>query len=129
MSERCSQAQLFEASDRYRISLRLIAILTVALCLSLNVRAQTSLGTSSVGGIVLDPTSLGIQGVAVQLIDTQRGTTRNTITSGQGEYLFTAVLPGIYTVIAQQKGCVLHVKQEIEDGDSVVACGYTHPGR
>lgn len=79
MSERCSQGPLFEASDRYRISLRLIAILTVALCLSLNVMAQTSLGTSSVGGIVLDPTSLGIQGVAVQLIDTQRGTTRNTL--------------------------------------------------
>lgn len=66
--------------------------------------AQTSLGTSSVGGTVRDPSSLGVPGVAVQLFDTQRGITRATVTSGQGEYLFTAVLPGIYSVIVKQKG-------------------------
>ncbi len=70
----------------------------------LSLTAQTSLGTSIVGGMVFDPSSLGVPGAAVQLFDTQRGTTRATVTNQQGASLFTAVQPGIYTVRVQQKG-------------------------
>jgi hypothetical protein len=103
-----------KAGVRHKIFLRLTTIFTVILLFSLSITAQTSLGTSSVGGIVQDPTSLGIQGVAVQLIDTQRGTARNTATNSHGEYLFTAVLPGIYTVIAKQKGFLTATIQNVQ---------------
>ncbi|MDR5727465.1 MAG: carboxypeptidase-like regulatory domain-containing protein [Terriglobia bacterium] len=81
----------------------LMFVVTTALA-PLPLTAQTSLGTSSVGGMVFDPSALGVPGAAVQLFDTQRGTTRNTVTNQQGAYLFTAVLPGIYTLRVQQKG-------------------------
>lgn len=86
---------------------RLIGCLLLAvfcLCATFRLGAQTSLGTSSVGGTVSDPSSLGVPGATVHLFDTQRGTTRDTVTNSQGEYLFTAVLPGIYTVSVEQKG-------------------------
>lgn len=77
----------------------------VALALTpLTLRAQTTLGTSSVAGTVLDQSSLAVPGATVTLYDTQRGATRHTVTNQQGEYVFTAVLPGIYTVSVQQKG-------------------------
>ncbi len=71
----------------------LIFVVAIALVAPSRLTAQTSLGTSSVGGTIRDPSSLGVPGAAVHLFDTQRGTTRDTVTNSQGEYLFTAVLP------------------------------------
>ena len=82
----------------------LIFVVAIALVAPSRLTAQTSLGTSSVGGTIRDPSSLGVPGAAVHLFDTQRGTTRDTVTNSQGEYLFTAVLPGIYTVRTEQNG-------------------------
>ncbi len=69
-----------------------------------NLLAQSSLGTSSVAGTVLDSSSLPVAGATVRLLDNLHGTKRATLTNSQGRYLFTAVLPGLYTVQVEQKG-------------------------
>jgi len=66
--------------------------------------AQSSLGTSSIGGTVMDSSQLPIIGATVKLHDTQHGTERETTSNGNGNYLFTGVLPGIYEIRAEQKG-------------------------
>ncbi len=89
----------------YSFATTLLLILCVAVAVApLNLRAQTALGTSSVTGTVLDQSSLAVPGAPVTLYDTQRGSPRHSVTNQQGEYVFTAVLPGIYTVTVQQRG-------------------------
>ncbi|HUV96730.1 MAG TPA: carboxypeptidase-like regulatory domain-containing protein [Acidobacteriaceae bacterium] len=76
--------------------------------------AQSSMGTSSVGGTVLDASKLPIAGTAIHLEDTRHGTTRATVTDNHGSYLFTGVLPGIYTVRAEQKGFATSVINNVQ---------------
>lgn len=65
---------------------------------------QTSLGTSSIGGMVHDPSQLIVPSADVALMDVQRGVTRKTKTNAKGEYIFTAIQPGIYTLTVQEQG-------------------------
>ena len=66
--------------------------------------AQTSLGTSSVGGTIKDPTGLGVPAAKVELTDTQRGASRQTETNQSGDYVFNAVQAGIYTLQVSRSG-------------------------
>ncbi|MEO7145651.1 MAG: carboxypeptidase-like regulatory domain-containing protein, partial [Bryobacteraceae bacterium] len=60
--------------------------------------AQTSLGTSAVGGTVKDQSGLGVPAARVELIDVARGVSRETTANASGDYTFNAVTAGIYTL-------------------------------
>jgi hypothetical protein len=87
--------------SRYAALLSMLAVMAMA---PWSLFAQSSLGTSSVGGTVFDSTKLPILGAKVRLLDTQHGTTRETVTNRQGSYSFTGVLPGIYALQTEQTG-------------------------
>jgi hypothetical protein len=64
--------------------------------------AQTFQG--SLRGRVTDPKSAPAQSVKVTLTDEATSVSRSTLTSEQGEYVFTAVNPAVYTVTAELPG-------------------------
>lgn len=104
----CTLTRAAGSEQRFRGSsawyMTLLFIVAVLGMDPLNLFAQSSLGTSSVGGTVLDATRLPIPGAKVSLSDMQHGTTRETVTNNQGSYNFTGVLPGIYSVRTEQSG-------------------------
>ena len=71
-------------------------------CLSLPMVAQTVSGTIS--GTVVDPSSLPIAGATVTLRNEDTGAQQVQTTGGAGAFVFTAVLPGRYTVVAEMTG-------------------------
>ena len=68
------------------------------------VSAQTSLGTSSVTGVVTDASGAAVAHAHIVLLDKLHGTSREITANEQGEYLFPGVLPGIYAVQVKQGG-------------------------
>ena len=67
--------------------------------------AQTATGTIS--GDVTDPTGLGTPGVAVSLKSPALQGTRTSVTSPNGDYIFSLLPPGTYTVSFQLSGFAL----------------------
>ena len=59
--------------------------------------AQTS-GAATLRGVIKDPGGAVVPGAAVTLVNTARGDQRETKSSDDGTYVFTAVDPGVYTV-------------------------------
>jgi hypothetical protein len=87
------------------IELRLKSVLTAFLCMLLacgSVVAQV--GTSSVGGTVVDPEGKAVAGATVKLTNAQKGFSRTQTTSESGAYSFPAVPPDTYTVEAEATG-------------------------
>src|SRR5947209_12060637 len=80
----------------------LFAVLVV--CFSIGGFAQTSLGTSTVGGTVLDSSGQFVSRAHVILIDTQHGTVREATSNSEGGYQFPGIQPGIYTLKVEQPG-------------------------
>ncbi len=66
--------------------------------------AQTSLGTSAVGGTVRDATGSAVPAATVELVDTQRGVARKTVTNAAGDYVFNGVAAGLYTLRVARQG-------------------------
>jgi hypothetical protein len=64
--------------------------------------AQT--GTSSLSGVVLDPSKAAIVGAHLTLRNNAQSIQRDTLTNGSGEYTFTSVPPGTYTLIVEKQG-------------------------
>src|SRR5580658_1267842 len=91
-------------AGRYR---RLAAALLVILGTSL-VFSSTSYGqsttTGDVAGIVQDPSNAAVPGATVALKDNDTGVSRTATTNGQGEYRFTLLKPGSYTISAVSAG-------------------------
>jgi hypothetical protein len=86
----------FRAASLQLISLALFA--TIPLC------AQVSLGTSSLGGSIRDPGTLAVSGARIVLTDVSRSVSRTTTSNASGDYLFTAVTPGIYSIECTHPG-------------------------
>src|SRR5713226_5139174 len=80
----------------------MIRVLAGLLLLAAACLAQTVTGNMS--GTVLDPGGLAIPGAKVTLKNEQTGETRELISSDSGDFVFTAVPPGPYTVAAQFQG-------------------------
>jgi hypothetical protein len=76
--------------------------LTAFLLLALTATAQTFQG--SLRGRIVDPSGRAATGVEVSIVEQGTGSNRKTATNDQGEYLFTAVIPGRYTLIAEIPG-------------------------
>ena len=63
---------------------------------------QSYFGT--VGGIVTDQTGAVLPGTEITLVDQEKGYKFHATTDNAGRYLFRAVSPGLYTVIADMAG-------------------------
>ena len=60
--------------------------------------------TTSLRGIVTDPSGAAIPNATVQLVNPDTGFSRTAATDAQGDYVFNAVLPGTYTVSVEASG-------------------------
>ena len=79
-----------------------IAMLFVFAILAFSAFGQA--GTSSVTGAVTDAQGQAVVGATVTLVNTQQGTRRTAVTSDNGNYTFTAVQPGSYTIEVEATG-------------------------
>ena len=79
--------------------IRLLAGLSL---LAVGCLAQTV--TGNISGTVLDPSGLAISGATVTLQNEETGETRELISSDSGDFVFTAVSPGPYTVVFRFQG-------------------------
>ena len=66
--------------------------------------AQTSLGTSSLGGAVTDSSGLVIPNARVELTDTEHGVTREALTNEGGNYVFTGLQAGRFLLRVTKEG-------------------------
>jgi hypothetical protein len=73
--------------------------------------AQTVSGT--ITGSVVDPSGLPVVGAAVTLVNNGTGQRVAQSTSATGDFVFTAVLPGQYTLTAEMKGFKKVEKQNL----------------
>lgn len=80
-------------------------------CLSLPVIAQTVSGT--ITGTVVDPSSLPVVNATVSLRNQDTGQQFTQTTGVTGDFVFAAILPGRYTVIAEMKGFKKVEKQNL----------------
>ncbi|HYM08622.1 MAG TPA: TonB-dependent receptor [Terriglobales bacterium] len=72
-------------------------------CLACNYM-PAQMTTGSIGGTVVDATDAVIPSADISLVSEGTGATRKTISGGSGEFLFTAVQPGTYTVSVEKTG-------------------------
>ena len=87
----------FEARAR-----QTIAMLFVFAILALSAFGQA--GTSSVTGVVTDPQAQAVVGATVTLVSAQQGTRRTAITDSSGNYTFSSVQPGSYSIEVEASG-------------------------
>ncbi|HET9741392.1 MAG TPA: carboxypeptidase-like regulatory domain-containing protein [Terriglobales bacterium] len=68
--------------------------------------AATACGqaTSSLRGIVSDPSGAAVPGAQVSIVNSNTGLTRTSTTGPAGEYVFQQVLPGTYTLRVEAPG-------------------------
>jgi len=83
----------------------------LVLLLPLCVLAQVS---GSISGSVADQTGSAVVGAAVKLISEAEGTVRAGSTNAEGNFIFTAVPPGVYTVSAEHAGFKKFQKEHFE---------------
>jgi hypothetical protein len=81
--------------------LRVASVLLMVIALAATAAAQTF--TGGLRGAVRDANGV-IPGVTVQLVNDDTGQSREAVTNEQGEYSFTAVPPGNYTIRASLTG-------------------------
>ncbi len=86
-----------------RTTLIIVSLSLVCLFLSLTAEAQTST-TGVVQGTVTDPQGAAVPGAEVKLLDQATNQSRTETTNEGGLYVFTNVLPGIYSVTISKTG-------------------------
>lgn len=74
--------------------------------------AQTKGGR--IQGYVFDPTQAVIPGVTVTATDQERDVERETVTSRLGKYVFSHVMPGLYTLRFEAEGFLPYVAENFE---------------
>ncbi len=86
--------------------IRFLRIMAPSCVLSLAVAhlvlAQT--GTSSLSGVVLDPSKAAIVGARLTVRNNAQSLQRETQTNAAGEYTFTSLPPGTYTLTVEKQG-------------------------
>lgn len=86
-----------------RIGILAVVVGMVLLSLPGTLCAQTA-NTGTVLGTVMDPTGAVIPNAKVQLKDLATETVRSTTTNAAGQYTFTTVLPGLYSLTITTEG-------------------------
>ena len=94
-----------------KLTKSLLLCLAVALLLSRTAVAQTF--TSSITGIVTDPTGATVSGAQVELKNMGTNDVRNFTSSENGAYQFTNVQPGTYQITASAKGFKTFVQSNL----------------
>jgi hypothetical protein len=82
-----------------------------ALLVCLPVFSQGNFGT--ILGTITDQSGGVVAGATVTVTDTQRNTSRSLTTNDAGEYVAPTLLPGTYTVRAEDKGFKIIQRQNI----------------
>src|SRR5687767_6047421 len=84
--------------------LSLSSCLLILLCGSfINTQAR-QLSSATLRGVVTDPQDAVVAGATVRATHVATGTTRETLTNGEGEYVFPGLPVGEYKVSASAKG-------------------------
>jgi len=83
--------------------LRELTCALMCLCLSIPVIAQ-SVSTADLHGVVKDPNGAVVANGKVTIKDETRNIERTATTGADGEFLFTLLPPGVYTVSAEAPG-------------------------
>src|SRR6516165_1756420 len=102
---------------------RLAASLSILLLVGTLAMAQSSSGTIS--GRVLDPTGQAIPAASVTLVKEDTGDTRTFNSDPTGEFVFTSIQPGAYTLTIKvtgfknldKKGIALSASEHVSAGD------------
>jgi hypothetical protein len=94
-----------------------VGYLTLSAFLLLLIQAPRVFGQideGSIVGLVQDPTGAVVPGAQVTLLNTDQGITLNTTTSGSGEYTFSPVRIGHYSVSASAPGFSTTTQENLE---------------
>jgi hypothetical protein len=78
------------------------AVFVLAALLAVQSAAQSISGTIS--GTLVDPSGAVVPGAQVTLTNERTSETRNTVSSDAGEFVFTALQPGSFAVMAEKTG-------------------------
>jgi hypothetical protein len=98
------------ATGYRKLAAAVLMILGVPLLCATAAYAQTTT-SGDVAGVVQDPSQAAVPNATVTLKDTDTGATRSTMTNGQGEYRFTFMKPGPYTISASAAGLQSDINQ------------------
>lgn len=79
-----------------------LTAMLVALLFATAALAQS--GTSGVNGTVTDAQGQAVVGATVTLVSPTQGTRRSVVTDNSGNYIFTALQPGSYTIEVEASG-------------------------
>src|SRR5580700_9261676 len=94
-----------------------VCYLTLSALFPLLINAHPAFGQvdeGSITGLVQDPTGAVVPGAQVTLLNTDQGITLNTTTGGAGEYTFSPVRIGHYSVSAAAPGFSTTTQQNLE---------------
>jgi len=89
-----------------------LVLLVIAMMLPLSAMAQLS-GKGAITGIVTDKTGAVIPGALVSALNSETGITAKTTSTGSGNYIFSDLDPGIYTVTTSAKNFESQVQENI----------------
>ena len=99
--------------SRRWLFLTLLAVLTIALTgVTSGVTAQTS-NTGTVTGVVQDEKGAVVPGAAVKLVNTGTNAERTAVTSTDGVYEITQLVPGNYRLEIEAKGFSKYVQEPV----------------
>ena len=76
----------------------------IAVLLALSLAAAKAQTTSSLAGVVIDPSGAVIPDAEIVLANSETNARRTTKTDSQGRYSFSQTQPGIYQVSARATG-------------------------
>ena len=76
--------------------LRPVVLLGAMLAVALGALSQTN--TGAIQGVVYDESMAVIQNVTVTAVDEARGSERSAQTTASGEFVFTHIVPGVYSL-------------------------------
>src|SRR5262245_50175813 len=79
--------------------LRCVAVLLLPVALALS---QT--GSTEITGLVTDPTGAAVPGAKIRITRVTTGESRSAVTDSAGEYIFTLIEIGEYTVNCERQG-------------------------
>ena len=97
--------------SRKRLSVRLITFIGLAALIPASVWAQVY--SSSLTGLVTDPSGAAVPGVEVKLTDVNKGYDYTAQTNEQGRYLLRSLPPGTYRLTATAAGFKASVREGI----------------
>src|SRR5215470_1394662 len=97
-----------------RVPLMYCSLLLVVAALAVGTRGQSYQG--GLRGAARDSSGAVVVGCEMSLINEETNTARAAITNSEGEYAFTNVLPGVYTLVATRSGYKKYERKNIRIG-------------